>query len=262
MHKPFVPFRPFTISILLASFLLLNACNRDIAHPDQKTTTSQSEGLTGLTIPLIAGAGTLPGYPVQTVLVKTLSGINPSMGTLSPFALGGSATDAAGNLYFSGLFSSVIYKYNAGTNTLSIFAGDGHAGFKNGPLLSAEFSFPSGLAFDAQGNLYVADEFNNRIRIITPGGTVSTYAGSGVQGVSDGADSIAKFNQPTGVAVDGNGTVYVADNGNNRIRRIASSTKVVTQWCGSGTAGFADGPGTLAAFNGPYAIAVTAAGVA
>jgi trimeric autotransporter adhesin len=249
----------FTPAIwLVSSLTLFVSCQRDVLSSKQKAAASQTMDLTGQAVSLAVAAGTVPSFPVETVITSTVTGQTQATHINLE---AGMASDAAGNIYICDRSVGVIRKYNPGSNTLSIYAGDGHLGFKNGPLLSAEFFSPSGLAFDAQGNLYVADEQNQRIRIITPAGMVSTYAGSGLEGFADGGDSVAKFNNPTGVAVDGAGTVYVADFGNNRIRRI-SKTHTVTQWAGSGTAGFADGSGTLASFNRPYSITVTAAGVA
>jgi len=242
---------------LTSSLLTMVSCKRDLILANQKTTTSQSLDLTGHATALTLAPGTVPSFPVQTVAVTTLSGKTQTRILLES----GIVTDAAGNVYVADGSSSVIRKVSAADGSVSIFAGDGHASFKNGPRLLAEFNFPTGLAFDLRGNLYVADEKNNRIRIITTDGNVSTYAGSGVKGFGDGADSLAKFNAPTGVAVDGAGTVYVADMGNNRIRRIAV-TRVVTQWAGSGNAAFADGAGAAASFNRPYGITVTATGIA
>ncbi|MEX6687957.1 T9SS type A sorting domain-containing protein [Danxiaibacter flavus] len=115
-----------------------------------------------------------------------------------------------------------------------------------------------GTAVDEAGNVYVADVDNNCIRKITPDWAVTTLAG-GSKGFLDEVGDAAKFNQPNGVAVDRYGNVYVADAGNNRIRKI-SPAGVVTTVAGS-TAGFADTTGVLAKFNQPKGIAVDAAGV-
>ena len=90
----------------------------------------------------------------------------------------------------------------------------------DGTGTAAQFNRPSGVAVDSSGNVYVADYNNNRIRKIDPAGVVTTFAGS-TQGYMDGALAAAKFNRPTGVAVDSSGNVYVADTNNNRIRKIS-----------------------------------------
>ncbi|HEY0245693.1 MAG TPA: hypothetical protein VGC01_09030, partial [Mucilaginibacter sp.] len=128
---------------------------------------------------------------------------------------------------------------------------------------------PRSIAFDAQGNAYVADLGNNVIRKITPAGVVSTFAGNGKVGYADGSTpSIIEFNSPQGVAVDGSGNVYVADRGNNLIRKITQAGVVSTVagrlaavgFAQSTAPGYADGTGDLAIFNSPNALACDAAG--
>jgi prepilin-type N-terminal cleavage/methylation domain-containing protein len=147
---------------------------------------------------------------------------------------------------------------NSNGVTVSTFAGSGTAGYLDGTGTAAQFNQPYGLAFDSTGNLYVADLQNHRIRRITPSGVVTTFAGSGVNGNVNGTGTAAQFNYPAGIAVDSAGNVYVADNGNRRIRKI-SPGGVVTTLAGSGAAGFADGTGVAALFNGPTGIAVDSA---
>lgn len=128
------------------------------------------------------------------------------------------------------------------------------AGDAIGSLDEARFRSPEGLIMDSKGNLIVADRGNNRIKMITPTGQVSVIAGSGVAGAVDGAADVAQFRNPYKVGIDKDDNIYVADNGNHRIRKIAASTGVVTTIAGS-SAGFLDGVGTAARFNGPIAIA-------
>ena len=92
--------------------------------------------------------------------------------------------------------------------------------YADGIYTDASFNNPIGVAVDGSGNVYVADQGNNRIRKITPVGVVSTLAGSGTQGGINGTGASAQFNGPSGVAVDGSGTVYVADFGNQRIQVV------------------------------------------
>ena len=94
------------------------------------------------------------------------------------------------------------------------------------------------------------------------GNVVSTFAGTGIAAFADGTGTAAAFNNPWGMASDGNGTIYVADKGNHRIRKIVVSTGVVTTFAGNGTAAFADGTGVAAKFNSPTGIAYSSTAAA
>ena len=142
---------------------------------------------------------------------------------------------------------------------VSTFAGSGTAGLTDAAGTAASFWNPAGVAVDSSGNVYVADCGNNEIRKITPAGVVSTLAGSGSQGAVDGTGTAASFYHPYGVAVDGSGNVYVADGGNNEIRKITPAG-VVSTLAGSGSQGAANGAGTAASFYGPYGVAVDKTG--
>lgn len=141
---------------------------------------------------------------------------------------------------------------------VNTFAGSGLASFADGTGILAHFNSPFGLAADASGNLYVGDWQNQKIRKITSGGVVTTLAGSGIQGYSDGPGNSSRFAGPLGMAVDRDGNVYVADTGNNRIRKITQQG-VVSTLAGSGP-GYADGVGTNTKFYNPYGIAVDSNG--
>ncbi|HJT64963.1 MAG TPA: NHL repeat-containing protein [Pyrinomonadaceae bacterium] len=120
---------------------------------------------------------------------------------------------------------------------------------------SNDFDTPSGLALDANGNLYVADTSNNRIRKVTPQGEVSTIAGDGTAGYVDGPAAQARFNGPIGVSVDTQGNVFVADTYNDRIRKVSIDGQVSTV-AGGGTPGYADGDRNTSLFDTPCGIAV------
>jgi len=131
--------------------------------------------------------------------------------------------------------------------------------YEDGVGFDARFSGPGGLAFDPQGNLLVADEFNRRVRSVTPAGIVSTLAGSGKK--EDGGPASSPllsvgFNSPTALAVDTNGDVVISDTGANKIRviRAALSTIVVTL-AGTGAKGSQDGAASSATFDVPFRIA-------
>lgn len=145
-------------------------------------------------------------------------------------------------------------------------------GYNDDVLLKSAFEYPSGLAIDAKGNIYVADTDNNAIRLVMKDGKVSTLAGSGKIGSQDGIGKGASFDHPSDVAVDKNGTVYVADTLNNAIRKIAADGTVTTlteasnrpieyfpgavEYAGS----FRDGPIASARFNEPSGLALDAKG--
>jgi len=117
------------------------------------------------------------------------------------------------------------------------------------------FNSPSGLALDATGNIYVADWGNNLIREIATTGAVTTFAGSGFAGYTDATGTLASFTMPTGLAIDPQGNLFVADAGNNLIREINPSGAVTTV-AGSDTTGYVDGLGPAAVFFNPMGVAV------
>jgi sugar lactone lactonase YvrE len=142
---------------------------------------------------------------------------------------------------------------------VSTVAGSGTAGVTDATGTAAQFDTPSGIAVDANGNIYVADQFNHKIRKIAPSGVVTTLAGSGNNGDVDGTGSAAEFSYPFAVVVDAAGTVYVTDEGNHKIRRITPAG-VVTTLAGSGWPGYAEGTGSAAEFDSPEGLALDADG--
>lgn len=163
-----------------------------------------------------------------------------------------------GDIYVADAGNNCIRKITA-AGVVSSFAGSGISGFADGNGNTAQFAHPSGIAMDAQGNLYVADDYNHRIRKITSAGVVSTIAGNGTPGFSDGNGSAAKFNYPINIAIDALENIYVTDYGNHRIRRITLSGTVSTL-AGSGIEGFADGNGSTAKFASPWGVVTDAHG--
>jgi len=143
------------------------------------------------------------------------------------------------------------------TGTVTTIAGS-TSGADDGVGINAKFHNPTGVTLDAAGNIYVADAGNNRIRMITPTGTVTTIAGSTV-GVTEGTGTAAKFNKPVGIAIDASGNIYVADDENERIRKITTGS-VVSTLAGGFLSGLADGVGGDAKFNSPSGLAIDASG--
>jgi sugar lactone lactonase YvrE len=170
----------------------------------------------------------------------------------------GVAVDSIGNVYVADTLNHKIRKITP-SGAVSTLAGSGGNGSINGVGAEASFNTPYGLAVDVSGNVYVADTLNRKIRKITSAGEVTTLAGSGVFGSSDGNATTATFSSPYGVAVDEAGFVYVADSGSNKIRKI-TSTGNVTTLAGSGSAGAIDGTGIAASFNFPRGITVDSGG--
>ena len=140
--------------------------------------------------------------------------------------------------------------------TVTTFAGTANTtGTTNGTGTAARFNAPRGLGIDASGNLYVADASNNEIRNITTGAAVTRYAGTGTAGAANGAAlTTATFNTPYDVAVDGPGNLYIADQGNNLIRKYTASTAVVSLLAGGSGTARANGTGAAASFSAPEGI--------
>ncbi|MDZ4666808.1 MAG: PKD domain-containing protein [bacterium] len=170
----------------------------------------------------------------------------------------GIAADTFGNIYVADYTNNRIRKINS-SGIVSTLAGNGSYNFANGLDTNAYFKSPTSVACDLAGNVYVADQFNNRIRKITPAGLVSTYAGSGLIGSDNGLAADARFNFPTGVACDLAGNVYVADQYNHKIRKITPSG-IVSTLCGLGIAGFINGVDTVARFSLPTGVACDVSG--
>jgi streptogramin lyase len=168
--------------------------------------------------------------------------------------------DAVGNYFIADSANHAIRKI-ATSGVVTTFAGKpGVSGIVNATGTNAQFNAPSGLAFDASGNLFVSDTGNNVIRKITTAGAVTTFAGvSGSGGFLDGANGSALFNSPLGIAVWTNGNVFVADSRNHCIRKISGG--VVSTFAGSPQVwGSAGGMGTNAQFNSPCSLAFDAIG--
>jgi sugar lactone lactonase YvrE len=173
----------------------------------------------------------------------------------------GVAADSAGDVYVADTFNATIRKVTA-TETVTTLAGAaGMAGSTDGTGAAAWFNGPNGVAVDSAGNVYVADFYNRTLRKITAAGVVTTLAGTaGMGGSADGMGAAARFDSPSGVAVDSAGNVYVADRGNDTIRKVTAGGVVTTLAGTAGMAGSADGTGAAARFSSPNGVAVDSAG--
>jgi len=176
----------------------------------------------------------------------------------------GIAVTADGSLYIADLYNHRIRRVGP-DGIITTVAGNGTAGFSGdgGSAPQAALNFPHGIAVTADGSLYIDDTSNSRIRRVGPDGVITTVAGNGTAGFSgDGGPALqASFNYPTAIAMGADGSVYIADRFNNRIRRIGPDG-IITTIAGNGTAGFSGdgGPAFQAALYYPTGIAAAADG--
>lgn len=180
----------------------------------------------------------------------------------------GVAVDSTGNVYVADTGNGVIRKIAPNGGAVTTLAGQGGLMYADGTGTAAGFCFPTGIALDSTGNLYVADGCNDAIRKVTPAGVVTTLAGgtgtsSNGMGYLNGPGNVAKFNSPTDVAVDASGNVYVTDTKNYAIRKVTPAGQVTT-FVGlgemGGYAGYATGTGVDIPFQGPTGITIDGAG--
>ena len=173
----------------------------------------------------------------------------------------GVAVDSAGNVYVADSSNDTIRKITPAGVVTTLAGSPWQDYYADGTGSAAGFIHPNGVAVDSTGNVYVTDQANHTIRKITPAGEVTTLAGSDRQeGYADGTGSVARFNLPSGVAVDSAGNVYVADRGNRTIRKITPAGAVTTLAGTAGQAGSDDGIRSAARFFGPTGVAADSAG--
>jgi sugar lactone lactonase YvrE len=162
-----------------------------------------------------------PAGKVTNLAGNNDRGSRDGIGSSASFYLpGGLAIDSAGNIYVADTYNNMIRRISP-QGVVTTLAGKTTPGSANGKGAAASFSHPAGIAVDPQGNLFVADAGNNKIRRIGPDGTVTTLAGSGTRGSANGPDTTASFNKPLGITTDKAGNVFVADYQNNLIRKIS-----------------------------------------
>ena len=226
------------------------------------------------TLRVISTAGTVTTLAGTPGVKGTSDGQGAAAGFVTPAGL---AVDSAGNIYVADVQDDAIRQVTP-AGAVTTFAGDTQLaaeGSSDGPGSIALFNSPEGLAADGAGNIYVADSQNYTIRKITPDGTVTTLAGlAGVAGSANGKGSAARFGGfipeggnadgffagPSAIAADSAGNLYVADTGNQLIRKITPQGVVSTLAGSAGVAGSADGSGERALFSAPEGIATDASG--
>jgi trimeric autotransporter adhesin len=226
-----------------------------------------------------SGSGTISTVAGTTKI--GYSGDGGSAISAELWAPSGVAVDASGNLYIADIADNVVRKVTASTGMITTVAGDspypeivgGYSG-DGGPAVSAKLNGPVGVALDASGNLYIADAGNGLIRKVAAStGVITTVAGNiagGNVGFSgDGGPAVkAQLNKPFGVAADASGNLYIADSGNNVIRKVSASTGIITTVAGNGSnagtnpGGFSgdNGPATSAELSDPEGVALDASG--
>lgn len=169
--------------------------------------------------------------------------------------------DLKGQLYVADAGNHVIRQISA-TGTVSTLAGTpGKAGFKDGSASEGQFNSPSGLALDAQGNLYIADSNNHRIRKLSADGkTLSTVAGSAQQGLQDGAALQGRFFSPRDLVLNPQGELLISDGFNHVIRKLSADGKTLSTVAGNGEPGNREGTGSASRLSEPVGLAIDATG--
>ncbi len=206
----------------------------------------------------ISAAGAVTTFAGSTGSSRSQDGTGTGAAFQSP---AGIAFDSGGTLYVADTFNHTLRKATAAAVVTTWIGSPPRAGAADGIGAAGLFNNPWSVAIDAARNVYVADQQNNTIRKISATGAVTTLAGlAGVSGSTDGTGSAARFNQPTGVAIDSAGNIYVADKNNYAIRKVTAAG-VVTTFAGlAGSFGTNDGTGTAARFASPNGVAIDNAG--
>ena len=225
--------------LLLGSGLFFGGCSSTSStSTDNSTTTTSST-----TLSLSAAVTTLAGTAGS-------SGSADGTGTAATFNQPYDGTVDNGNLYVTEFGNHLIRKIVISSGVVTTLAGTGSSGSADGTGTAASFYSPGGITSDGT-NLFVADVGNHLIRkIVISSGVVTTIAGTGSTGSSDGTGTAASFNLPFGITNDGT-NLFVVDAQNHLIRKIVISSGVVTTFAGTGSRGSADGTGTAASFNAP-----------
>jgi len=196
------------------------------------------------------GVTTLAGSAGTT---GTTDGSNSIARFSAPLGL---SLDSGGNIYIADTNNDTI-RLISNSGVVTTLAGSPPAASVDATGSSARFNLPNAVAVDTAGNVYIADSSNQTIRKITPTGVVTTLAGTaGLGGSADGTGSNARFSSPSAIAIDSNGVLYIADSGNNTIRKISTAGTVSTLAGTAGQRGSVDSTGSSARFDHPTGIAV------
>jgi trimeric autotransporter adhesin len=207
------------------------------------------------------------GGSINTIAGKNVAGFQGDGGAATNAHLNtptGVGVDSTGNIYIADSANNRIRKVSSGN--ITTIAGNGNAAFTGdgAAATAASFNQPVAVAIDGSGNIFVVDQLNNAVRKITSAGVISTIAGTGTAGYNGDniAASTAQLYFPTGVAVDANGNIYIADLANNRIREITAASGLITTVVGTGVAGYAgdSGAATAAQLSAPSGVALSKSG--
>lgn len=210
------------------------------------------------TIRKITSSGMVTTLAGSAGLLGSVDGTGAAASFNTPYGI---AVNSVGNLYVGDLGNYTIRKVTAAGAVTTLAGLAGVSGSVDGVGNAARFTYTYGVALDSTGNIYVGDVTSCLIRKVTPAGSVATLAGmANSHGSTDGSGGNARFNDPSGVAVDAAGNVYVADKSSHTIRKITSSGVVTTIGGLAGNSGSADGLGSAARFANPRGVAVDSGG--
>ncbi len=246
-----------------------------IAATDAKLSQPSGVALDALGNIYIADQGTslIREVTVSSGLINTIGGggvsiadevLQPPQPQLSfPDGL---TLDGSGNIYFSDQGTNLVREITASSGTINTIAGGGSLLGDGGPATAAQLNAPFGVALDASNNLYISDQYNNRIRMVNTSGTINTFAGNGIAAYSGdgGQATAAEISLPWGVAVDSHGNVYIGDWANYAVR-IVNSSGIISTFAGdnmedNNTFFGNGGPAAAAELNEPAGIAFDASG--
>ena len=212
-----------------------------------------------------AAAGAASGWRIDTVAGRTDNDGDNGAAIRARLAYPGDvAVDGSGNLYIADSENHRIRRVDPG-GTITTVAGTGERGYggDGGPAVEAQLNYPTGIAVDSEGALYIADRDNHRIRRVDGAGTITTLAGTGERGYSEnGSPAVeAQLNYPGDVAVDGSGNLYIADTWNRMVRRVDAGG-IITTVAGNGGRGFGGGggPAVRVSLDLPVGVAVDGSG--